>query len=94
MYSLSFTGFLNNTEFNNIWSPLGIEPRTACIVHKRSATELRQPPGEQTLQLCIYTVKSYGFYSKTTTSVAVLNITSHKPHPIQEISFQEAEANK
>ncbi len=32
----------------NIWSPPRIEPRTACIAHKRSATELQQPPGEQT----------------------------------------------
>ncbi len=31
MYSLSFTGFLNNTELKNIWSPPGIEPRTACL---------------------------------------------------------------
>ncbi len=31
----------------NIWSPLGIEPRTACIIHKHSATELRQPAGKQ-----------------------------------------------
>ncbi len=43
----------------NIWSPPGIEPRTACIAHKRSVTELRQPPVEQTLQFCIYTVKGY-----------------------------------
>ncbi len=28
----------------NIWSPPGIEPRTACIAHKRSATQLQQPP--------------------------------------------------
>ncbi len=51
--------FFNNTEFKNIWSPPGIEPRTACIAHKRSATELRQPAGEQTLQFCIYAVKGY-----------------------------------
>ncbi len=41
------------------WLPPGIEPRTACIAHKRSATELRQPPGKQTFQFCIYTVKGY-----------------------------------
>ncbi len=49
VFSLFHRLFLNNTELRNIWSPLGIEPRTACIAHKRSATELRQPPGEQTL---------------------------------------------
>ena len=39
MYSLSFTGFfLSNTELKNIWSSTGIEPRTACIMHKCSAT--------------------------------------------------------
>ncbi len=37
----------------------GNEPRTACIAHKRCATKIRQPPGEQTLQFCIYTVKEY-----------------------------------
>ncbi len=56
MYSLSFTGFFKQYRIKNIWSPLGIEPRTA-LVHKRSATELRQPPGEQTHQFCIYTFK-------------------------------------
>ncbi len=35
------------------------EPRTACIAHKRSATELRQPPGEQTLQFCIAMLQSH-----------------------------------
>ncbi len=30
--SLSFTGFLKN-----IWSPPGIKPRTACIMHKQSS---------------------------------------------------------
>ncbi len=42
-----------------IWSPRGIEPRTACITHKRSATELRQPASKQTLQFCIYPAKSH-----------------------------------
>ena len=59
MYSLSFTDLFKQYRIKNIWSPPEIEPRTACIAHKRSATELRQPPGEQTLQFCIYTVKGY-----------------------------------
>ncbi len=40
--------FLNNTELK-IFGRHRESTRTACIVHKRSATELRQPPGEQTL---------------------------------------------
>ena len=39
MYSLSFIGFFKQYGIKNIWSPQGIEPRTACITHKRSATE-------------------------------------------------------
>ncbi len=35
MYSLSFTGFFKQYRIKNIWSPPGIEPRTACITHKR-----------------------------------------------------------
>ncbi len=30
-------------KIKNIWSPPGIEPRTACLTHKCSATELQQP---------------------------------------------------
>ncbi len=46
--------FFLQYRIKNIWSPLGIEPRTACIAHKHSATELRQPPpGEQTIQLLL-----------------------------------------
>ncbi len=41
------------------WLPPGIEPRNAYIAHKRSATELQQPPSEQALQFCVYTVKRY-----------------------------------
>ncbi len=59
MCSFSFTGFFKQYRIKNIWSPPGIEPRAACTTHKRSATELRQPAGKQTLQFCIYTVKGY-----------------------------------
>ncbi len=34
-----------------------IEPRTAFLIHKCFATELRKPASIQTLQSCIYTVK-------------------------------------
>ncbi len=57
VYSLSFAGFLNSTETKNILSPQGIKPTTAYIMHKCSATEVRQPASKQTLQFCIYTVK-------------------------------------
>ena len=40
MYSLSFTGILKQYRTKIIWSPPGIERRTACLTHKRSATEL------------------------------------------------------
>ncbi len=64
MYSLSFTGFFKQCRIKNIWSPPGIKPRTTtCIAHKRSATELQQPPGKQTFQFCIYTVKFIEFFS-------------------------------
>ncbi len=49
----------------NIWSPPGIEPRTTCMAHKRSVTELRQPASELTLQFCIYTVKGYCLQSRS-----------------------------
>ena len=42
-----------------IWSSPGIKSRTACLTHKRSATELRQPAGKRTLYFYIYTVKGY-----------------------------------
>ena len=48
--------FLKQYRIKTIWSPLGIEPRTACLTHKHSGTELRQPAGQQALQFCIYTV--------------------------------------
>ncbi len=54
MYSLSFTEFSKQYRIKNIWSPIGIELKTACLMHKHSATELRQPAGNQALQLCIY----------------------------------------
>ncbi len=46
MYSLSFTGFKkkNNIKFLNFWLSSGIEPRTACLTHKHSATELGSIP--------------------------------------------------
>ncbi len=47
MYSLSFTGFFKQYRIKNIWSPPGIESRTAYIAHKRSATELRQQPANK-----------------------------------------------
>ncbi len=49
MYSLSFTGSFKQYRIKNIWSPPGIEPRTTCLTHKRSATELQQPAGKPTL---------------------------------------------
>ena len=33
-------------------------------MHKRSATELQQPVGKQTLQFCIYTVNENSLFSK------------------------------
>ncbi len=50
--SLSQT-FLNTTELKIFWSPPGIEPKTACLTHKHSVTELRQPASKQTLQFRI-----------------------------------------
>ena len=38
-----FHRFFKQYKIINIWSPPGIEPRTACLTHKHSATELRQP---------------------------------------------------
>ncbi len=36
--SLSQAFFFKQYRINNIWSPPGIKPRTACIAHKRSAS--------------------------------------------------------
>ena len=36
MYSLSFTSFFKQSRIKNIWSPPGIEPRTACLCFKWS----------------------------------------------------------
>ncbi len=51
--------FFKQYRIKKIWLTPGIEPRTTCLMHKHSATELRQPASEQTLQFCIYTVKGY-----------------------------------
>ncbi len=55
IFSLFHRFFFNNTElkiFGHQWElNLGL-----C---KRSATELGQPAGKQTLQSCIYTIKGY-----------------------------------
>ncbi len=72
LFTISFSAFFYSLDvfshchrlfkqykIKNIWSPLGIEPRTACITHKRSATELWQPASKQTLQFCIYPAKGY-----------------------------------
>ncbi len=59
MYSLTFTGFFKQYRIKNIWLPPGIEPRTTCLTHKCSATELRQQAGKQTIRFCIYIVKGY-----------------------------------
>ncbi len=57
MYSLFHRLLIKQYRIKNIWSPPGIEPRTACIAHKHSPTELQQPASKQTLQFCVYTVE-------------------------------------
>ena len=60
--------FEKNTELKTFWLPTGIEPRTACLMHKRSFTELRQPVRKHKMQapfrvLCILCFLSfYVFY--------------------------------
>ncbi len=49
VFSLFYRLFLKPCRITNFWSPPRIEPRTACLTHKLSATELRQPAGKQTL---------------------------------------------
>ncbi len=43
-----------------------MESRATCIAHQRSAIELRQPPGKQALQFCIYTGYCYATVSLST----------------------------
>ncbi len=57
LFSLFHRLFIKQYRIKNIWSPPGIEPRTACIAHKHSPTELWQPASKQTLQFCVYTVE-------------------------------------
>ncbi len=43
-----------------IWSPLGIESRTACLIHKHYATEsYNNQLANKHSNSCIYTVKGY-----------------------------------
>ncbi len=56
VFSLSLSRFFKQYRIKNIWSPPGIKLRTACIAHKCSATELRQPAGKQ-IFLILYCFK-------------------------------------
>ncbi len=57
MYSLIFTGFLNNIELTIFGCHQ--ECNQSLVLHKRSATELRQPADKETHEFCLYTAKGY-----------------------------------